>query len=117
MYQTRSKTAAAIKQIRSRHLVRWNASEIAQLHHEYVISKLSLKEIAKIHKRSESAIINKISKERLYIPYDEEVPIRSTVVAKKKEPVNDTIYVFQYVANLIINYFFPSYYSYKYELC
>lgn len=116
MYQTRSKTVAD-KQIRSRHLVRWNASEISQLHHEYVISKLSLNEIAKIHKRTKSAIINKISKERLYIPYDEEVSIKSTIVAKKKEPVHNTIYMFQYVTNLIINYFFPSYYSYKYELC
>lgn len=115
MYQTRSKTAAD-KQISSRRNSKWNASEISQLHHEYVIAKLSLKEIAKIHKRSESAIINKISKERLYIPYDDELPIRSVVVAKKKEPKHVTIYMFQYLSNLVIDYFFQSYYSYKYEM-
>jgi hypothetical protein len=52
----------------TRHNKRWGNNEINQLHNEYEIKKLIIKEIAKIHKRTEYAILNKLAKEKLISP-------------------------------------------------
>jgi hypothetical protein len=52
----------------TRHNKRWGNYEINQLHNEYEIKKLIVKEIAKIHKRTEYAILNKLAKENLISP-------------------------------------------------
>jgi hypothetical protein len=46
-----------------RHNKLWNVNEILRLQREYELLKLSISEIAKLHQRSENAILYKIEQE------------------------------------------------------
>lgn len=51
----------------SRHGFRWSIPEILQLQREYELLNMPILEIAKIHKRSECAIVAKLEKENFSI--------------------------------------------------